>query len=535
MLSVSPVRIPVRTFAAVLAALMRHVFRPLPVLLSGVVLAAGCALNAPEPARAGSPADGPAALSSGASGVPARAEAGAGVDTGHTGTDGNAGRAPAFERTLPNGMKVIVREDHRAPTAVHLVLYRVGGIDEPGGRTGISHMLEHMMFKGTPTHPAGEFSRIVAALGGRENAFTSGDYTGYFQQIGARHLAGVMRLEADRMSNLLLTPEEFEPELRVVMEERRMRTEDRPRALVYEQFVAQAFLASPVRQPVVGWFGDLQALTVDAVRAWYRDWYTPSNAVVIIAGDVRADDVWALAQQTYGRIPAHAVPARNPLDEPVQRGPRRSVVKAPAENPYVILGFRVPRLENVDTDREPYALEVLAAVLDADENGRLTRNVVRAARVANQVGAGYGLVARGPGLFVLDGTPAEGYTTVDVEQALRAELARIAQEPVAAEELERIKTQYVASKVYERDSIMAQAMQIGALQMRGFRQEDADRILEHIQAVTADEVQEVARRYFGSDDTMTVTTLVPQELPGQESGQDAGRAGNQTEDGAGIR
>jgi len=537
MLPVSPVRTFTDTFAGVPMPVSTRTFRPLPfllsLLLSGLTLAAGCALQAP--ASADLPADRPAA--SGAStAVAADAQngtdhAGARDAVRETAPDA-AGRPPLFERTLPNGMQVIVREDHRAPTAVHLVLYQVGGVDEPGGRTGISHMLEHMMFKGTTAHPAGEFSRIVAALGGRENAFTSGDYTGYFQQIDAQHLAEVMRLEADRMNGLLLTSGEFEPELRVVMEERRMRTEDQPRALVYEQFRAQAFLASAVRQPVVGWFSDLQALTVDKVRAWYQDWYTPSNAVVIVVGDVRADEVWALAQQTYGRVPAHAVPARNPLDEPAQRGPRRSEVKAPAKNPYVIMGFRVPRLENPETDREPYALEVLAAVLDADENGRLTRNVVRATRVANQVGAGYGLVARGPGLFVLDGTPAEGHTTADVEQALRAELTRIAQQPVAAEELERIKTQYVAGKIYERDSIMAQAMQIGALRMRGFSPADADRILERIQAVTADEVQAVAHKYFSSDDALTVTTLVPQASAGPDGAQDAG---HQTGNGAGIR
>lgn len=418
-----------------------------------------------------------------------------------------------FERMLPNGMKVIVREDHRAPTVVHLVLYRVGSVDESKGRTGISHVLEHMMFKGTERYPAGEFSRLVAQLGGRENAFTTSDYTGYFQQIGAKHLGEMMKLEADRMSNLVLAQQEFDQEVRVVMEERRLRTEDRAQALVYEQFRAGAFVASPVRQPVIGWFSDLQALTVDDLRAWYEQWYTPSNATVIVVGDVSADDVWRLAEETYGQLKAHALPQRKPLDEPGQRGLRRAWVKAPAESSYVTMGFHVPRLSDVERDTEPYALEVLAAVLDADENGRLTRNIVRGSRVANQVGAGYDSLSRGPTLFVLDGTPAEGRTTADVEQALRDEVEKIARDGVAAEELERIKTQYVAGEIYKRDSIMAQAMEIGGLEMTGFTHRDADRILARIAAVTADEVQAVAKKYFASDDSLTIATLVPQPLP----------------------
>lgn len=418
----------------------------------------------------------------------------------------------SFERTLPNGMKVVVREDHRAPTAVHLVLYRVGSVDEMNGRTGISHLLEHLMFKGTEAYPAGEFSRRVAQLGGRENAFTTNGYTGYFQQIGAQHLPEVMKLEADRMSNLALGQEAFEQELRVVMEERRLRTEDRARALVYEQFRAQAFVASPVRQPVIGWFSDLRAFTLDDVQRWYRDWYTPSNATVVVVGDVSSDEVWKMAEHSYGQVQARALPARKPLDEPEQRGMRRAWVKAPAENPYVVMGFKVPSLTEVDGDGEPYALEVLAAVLDADENGRLTRNIVRGSRVANQVGAGYDPVSRGPSLFVLDGTPAEGRTTAEVEQALRDEITRIADDGVAPEELERIKTQYVAGEIYKRDSIMAQAMEIGGLEMAGFSHRDADRILARVAAVEADEVQAVARKYFASDEALTIVTLLPQPI-----------------------
>ncbi|NLD68412.1 MAG: insulinase family protein [Limnobacter sp.] len=415
------------------------------------------------------------------------------------------------ERMLPNGMKVLVREDHRAPTVVHLVLYRIGSIDEINGLTGVSHVLEHMMFKGTKTLGVGEFSRRVAERGGRENAFTSRDYTGYFQQIHRDHLPEMMKLEADRMANLVVDDAEFGREIQVVMEERRLRTEDRAQALVYEQLMAGAFIASPYRRPVIGWMSDLESMTAEDIRDWYRRWYTPSNAVLVVAGDVSADEVWKLAQDSYGRVGAGELPQRKPQVEPKQRGERRAWVEAPAENPYLAMGFKVPRLRDVEKDTDPYALEMLAAVLDADENGRLTRNLIRGSRVANQVGAGYGLVARGPALFILDGTPADGQDTTALEKGLRGEIARIAEEGVRDDELERIKAQYLAGEIYKRDSVMAQAMEIGGLEMAGFSWRDADRILERIGQVSAADVQAVAREYFGND-TLTAVTLLPQPI-----------------------
>ncbi|ODT37702.1 MAG: peptidase M16 [Lautropia sp. SCN 70-15] len=419
--------------------------------------------------------------------------------------------AVTVERTLPNGMKVLVREDRRAPTVVHLVLYRIGAVDELNGLTGISHVLEHMMFKGTKTLAVGEFSRRVAERGGRENAFTSRDYTGYFQQIHRSHLTEMMKLEADRMANLVVEDQEFAREIKVVMEERRWRTEDRAQSLVYEQLMATAFTASPYRQPVVGWMSDLESMTAADIRDWYRRWYTPSNAILVVAGDVSADEVWKLAQETYGRIEASPMPERKPQREPEQRGVRRVSVKAPAENPYLMMGFKAPRLADVERDSEPYALEMLAAVLDADENGRLTRNLVRGSRVANQAGAGYGMTGRGPALFVLDGTPSEGQDTAALEKALRAEIARIAEEGVREDELQRIRAQYVAGQIYKRDSVMAQAMEIGGLEVSGYSHRDADRILERIRAVTAADIQAVARKYF-DEDSLTVVTLLPQPI-----------------------
>jgi zinc protease len=417
----------------------------------------------------------------------------------------------AFERTLPNGMKVLVKQDRRAPTAVHMVWYRAGSMDEVNGRTGVAHVLEHMMFKGTATLGPGEFSRRVAQMGGRENAFTSRDYTGYFQQIQKSRLAEVMALEAERMNNLRLNADEFAKEVRVVMEERRLRTEDRASGRVFEALMAATFDAHPYRHPIIGWMSDLQSMTVADAQAWYDAWYTPANAVLVVAGDVDPDEVYRLAEQTYGRIAARPLPDRKPQEEPPQRGIKRLMVKAPAENPYIAMAFHVPKLVSVESDREPFALEMLASVLSAGDSARLVRNVVRGLRVANQAGAGYDLTQRGPALFVLDGTPADGRTTAEVEQALRAEIARIAKEGVPDSELERVKVQYVSSQVYKRDSIFAQAMEIAGLEIAGYSHRDADRILERIRTVTSDEVKAVADKYFG-DDALTVVTLLPQPI-----------------------
>ncbi len=417
------------------------------------------------------------------------------------------------ERTLANGLKLIVKEDNRAPTVVHMVWYRAGSIDEVNGKTGVAHALEHLMFKGTKTIAQGEFSKRVAQFGGRENAFTNRDYTGYFQQIPKKNLSEVMTFEADRMSNLVLTREEFAKEIKVVMEERRLRTEDQANALVYEALQANAFVASPQRAPVIGWMNDLQAMTVEDAIEWYGQWYAPNNAIVVVVGDVKADEVLRVAERTYGMAAQRALPPRKPQLEPPQKGIKRVAVKAPAENPYVILGFHVPKLQSIDSpDREPYALEVLAAVLDADENGRLTRELVRAStRLADSAGASYDMTLRGQALFLLDGTPAEGKTSAELEQALRAQIRKIVDDGVLDSELRRVKTQYVASQVYKRDSVMGQAMELASLEIVGFSHRDADRILENIRTVTAAEVQAVAAKYFG-DDALTVVNLLPQPL-----------------------
>ncbi len=258
--------------------------------------------------------------------------------------------ARTSETVLGNGMRVIVKEDNRAPVVVSMVWYQAGSMDEVNGRTGVAHVLEHMMFKGTKNVPNGEFNKLVAAAGGRDNAFTNRDYTAYFQQVQKSELPLMFRLEADRMANLNLTDEEFAKEIKVVMEERRLRTDDKARALLYEQLLATTYSAHPYRTPVIGWMNDLENMKAEDARQWYQNWYAPNNAILVVVGDVRAQDVFKLAEQYFGPIKARPLPARKPQDEPAQRGERRLTVKAPAELPHLVMAYHVPKIRDVEQD-----------------------------------------------------------------------------------------------------------------------------------------------------------------------------------------
>ncbi|BEP70945.1 pitrilysin family protein [Variovorax sp. V35] len=412
--------------------------------------------------------------------------------------------------TLANGMTVIVQTDRRSPTAVQMVWVRVGSMDEVDGTSGVAHVLEHMLFKGTKSVPAGEFSRRVAALGGQENAFTMRDATGYYQQIPVGSLEQVMKLESDRFANNQWPDDEFKREIEVVKEERRLRTDDQPRALLGEQQNAAVFTSSPYRRPVVGWMSDLESMTPADARAFFQRWYVPANAVLVVAGDVDVARVRALAEKYYGGIPARAVPERKPRTEPAQRGIRRLEFKAPAEQAYVSLAFRVPQLTNIDdANSDAWALVVLSAVLDGYAGARLDRALTQGpGRVADSAGAYAGFIGRGPQLFMLDGVPAAGKTAETVEAALRAQVARVAKEGVGEAELARVKTQWVASETYKRDSVMAQARELGSNWIQGLPLDASERIVARLQAVTAAQVQAVAAKYFG-DDQLTVATLRP--------------------------
>ena len=417
-----------------------------------------------------------------------------------------------FEHQLANGLRVIVKEDHRAPTAVQMVWYRAGSMDESSGTTGVAHLLEHMMFKGTPSTGAGEFSRLVAAAGGRDNAFTSKDYTAYFQQVPKQKLEQMMQLEADRMRHLSLDPKAFEQEIKVVMEERRMRTDDQPAARLGEQLGAVALQAHPYRVPVIGWMSDLESMTVQDARDWYERWYVPNNAFVVIVGDVDHNEVFKLAEQYYGPLEPRVLPVRRPQDEPQQNGIRRLTLKAPAELPIVVMAYKVPVLRDVENDVDPYALEMLAAILDGHDAARFSKHLIREQRLAVSAGAGYDATARGPGLFYLQGSPSKGRTRAELEAGLRAEMARVAKDGVSDDELARVKAQLVAGQIYKLDSMFAQAMEIGQLESVSIAHQQGKRMIEKLEAVSAEQVQGVARKYFG-DEQLTIGELDPQPLP----------------------
>ncbi len=431
--------------------------------------------------------------------------------------------AQVHEFRLDNGLRILVKEDHRAPVVVSQIWYKVGASYEHDGITGVSHVLEHMMFKGTKKHGPGEFSRIIAENGGRENAFTGRDYTAYFQQLEKGRLEISFEMEADRMRNLLLPPEEFAREVKVVMEERRMRTEDNPQALTYEQLNAAAFINSPYHHPIIGWMEDLRSLEIDDLKAWYRRWYAPNNATLVVVGDVDPQAVLELARKHYGPLEPSELSPPKPRIESRQRGTRRVTVRVPAKLPYLVMGYKVPVLKTAEAEWEPYALEVLAGVLDGGNSARLSRRLVRKQQLAANAGAGYDLYAMRQSLFLLDGTPAEKHTTAELEKALRAEIERLKEEPVTAEELARVKAQVVAGKTFERDSLFYQAMQMGTLETVGLGWRRMEEYSDKVAAITAEQVRAVARKYL-VDDHLTIAELKPLPLENDTGNHGKGEA-----------
>ena len=418
--------------------------------------------------------------------------------------------ADTHEFMLSNGLKLIIREDHRAPTVAHMVWYRAGSMDEVNGRTGVAHVLEHMMFKGTEKVKTGEFSRLVAAVGGRENAFTSRDYTAYFQQVEKSKLDTVIQLEADRMSNLNFDDAEFLKEIQVVMEERRLRTEDNPSSLLNEAFMATAYMSSPYRHPVVGWMNDLQNMKAADARDWYRSWYAPNNATVVISGDVDPKQVLKTVEKYYGAVDAHELPVRKPQIEPLQKGIKQIQVKAPADNAQLTMGWKVPKLEPGKLDDvEPYALELLTGVLDGYDNARLNRTLVKQEKVVNDVGVGYDMISRGPELFLISTTMAKGKTVAQAQASIRKALEELKQKGILESELKRIKVRILSDQIYKRDSIFGQAMEIGSTEMAGFSWKDIDYMLQKMQTITPEQVQSVAKKYL-IDEGLTIATLDPQ-------------------------
>ncbi len=424
------------------------------------------------------------------------------------------------EKILSNGLKILVKEDRRSPVAVSQIWYKVGSSYEPGGVTGISHMLEHMMFKGTEAYPQGEFSRIIAENGGRENAFTGRDYTAYFQTVEKSRLEICLKLEADRMRNIKLVPEELKKELQVVTEERRMRTEDKPRAKTREHFQAMAFSNSPYKNPVIGWPADIAGYTVADLEAWYQRWYAPNNATLVVVGDVEPTEVFNLAERYFGGFEKSDIVNVKPQTEIEQFGARKMTVKLPAKLPYIMMGYKVPTLNTVEQEWEAYALEVLAGILDGGNGARLTSRLVRGQQIAVSAGAGYSLYSRLDDLFSLAATPAPGKNVFDLEYALKNEIYQLKNELVSDQELQRIKAQVLAGAVYERDSNFYQAMQLGMLETIGLSWRKVAEYVEKINQITAQQIRAVARQYL-IEDRLNIAYLDPQAIEETQSTQSA--------------
>ncbi len=423
-----------------------------------------------------------------------------------------ASEPKVFETRLENGLKILVQEDHRAPVVVSQVWYKVGASSEYAGVTGVSHMLEHMMFKGTARHPAGEFSRIVAANGGRENAFTSQDYTTYFQMLERSKLPVSLELEADRMRNVRFIETEYAKEHQVVLEERRLRTDDQPHAKLQEHFDAVAYTNSPYRNPVIGWPDDITNLSLDHVKKWYQLWYAPNNATLVVVGDVRPEDVVREARKQFGGLKPSVLPQPRVEQEVEQLGLRRLTVRLPAKLPHLLMGFKVPSLKTVQDEKEAYALEVAAGILDGGNSARFSKNLVRGQQIAASTGVGYELYARLQTLFMIEGTPSQSQTVDSLETALLNQVKRLREEPVTEEELQRVKAQVLANHVYQLDSAFYQAMQLGTAETVGLGWKKIGEYETRINEVTAADILAAAKKYL-IEDRLTVARLDPLPLP----------------------
>ncbi len=421
---------------------------------------------------------------------------------------GMATASPVSETILENGLKVLVKQDRRAPIMVSQIWYKVGSSYEPFGITGVSHVREHMMFKGTEKLKPGEFSRIISANGGDDNAFTSRDYTAYYQKMSADRLEVSLKLEADRMRSLSFSKEEFAKEVEVVKEERRLRTEDKPTSQTYEQFMALAYRSLPYAHPVIGWMNDLDNLTLADAKQWYDRWYAPNNATLVVVGDVDPAQVVALAKKYFGPLKATTLPALKSLVEAPQMGAIRSVVRLPAREPYLLMGYKVPNILAAEHDWEPYALEMLVAVLDGGGSSRFSRALIRGEEVAVSASASYDAFSRLPGMLMLSGSPASGKSVQALEDSLRLQIERMKTELVREAELDRVRAGLIAEQVYELDSVFYQAMQIGALETVGLSWSLLDEYVDRMKQVTPEQIRAVANKFL-LEDTLTVTELDP--------------------------
>lgn len=415
-----------------------------------------------------------------------------------------------FETTLPNGLKIILFENHKAPVITFQVWYRVGSRNESWGKTGLSHVLEHMMFKGTKTVSGREFTRTIAENGGNENAFTSEDFTAYFENISSDRLKIPIDLEADRMHNLVLREQDFLTERMVVLEERRMRTEDNPQAYLMEQVQTAVFQTSPYHWPVIGWKEDLEGLTLEDLKSYYDVYYNPVNAFVVVVGDFQKEEILPLIEKAFGAMVKGVPPNQKKNIDPPQTGERRIQAVREAQLPYVLMAYHVPNLKNPDS----YVLEVIAAILSSGKSSRLYRSLIEEKELALSANAQHSLLSKDPSMFMLSAQLQPKKTLQEAEEALSREIERLRSEPVDLQELEKAKNQLQADFVYHQESFFYQGMVLAEYEIADSWRK-IDDYIPSITKVTPEDISRVANLYLVPDNR-TVGTLTPLPSTGEK-------------------
>lgn len=409
-----------------------------------------------------------------------------------------------FETKLKNGLKVIIREDHRSPMVMTQIWYAVGSSDESGNLLGISHILEHMMFKGTQKVPNDEFTRLSRMYGGSINASTFTNYTNYYQLYPKTYFPLALELEADRMRNLLLRQQDFEPEVKVVMEERRLRTDDNPRSLAFERFKWIAYPTSHYRQPVIGHMKNLQNIQLKDVKKWYQDWYTPNNAVLIIVGDVDAENALRQVQKYFGDIPSRTTPPRNDVLEFDRVGYRHMELNLAVKVPNLYMAWNVRSLATAKNPQDAYALTIIKNVLDSGISSRLQDRLVRDKKVLTALSVSYDPYNRGDSLFSVSALPADGISLQEAEKAIQDEINILKTELIQPKEVERVTAKFVANLIYSQDDIVGQSKMIGNLEINGLSYRLIDQLPQHFETVTPQDIQRVANIYFVRDNLSTL-------------------------------
>ena len=426
---------------------------------------------------------------------------------------------PNLDTFLDNGLRLIVYKDSRAPTAIQMTIVNVGSLDEVDGKSGVAHVLEHMMFKRTLNMAEGEFSRRISILGGRDNAFTSKEMTGYHQQVHKDSIKEVMKLEADRMRNLIIDKNDFEKEINVVLQERLLRTEDNPKGLAYEALLAQSFMASPVRRPIIGWRNDIENLTTGDALEWYKNWYVPNNITIIIAGDVDPEKILTWTRELYGDAKQNTLPERKPQLEPSQKGQRRLSLKAPAKNKFIMKLWKAPTISSSSgpleysnkSARDVLALGVLSSLMSDVDTGILTEKLVRNNRKAINISSGSSWMSRGPGYFIIEATPASSVSLQELESEIDYEIKQILRDGVTDEKLQVLKRQAKAEQIFQRDSLMSKVREAAMLVAAGRPLKDSEDWLDLLSSLSSEDIRRVGNKVF-DENNLTVLEFEPIDL-----------------------